>query len=250
MSWRHPLQKIFALELQRMANRAVRNEMSREFQRTLSAFDILEQGAHNQQSDRRAAALPEKEKDTDKKDVSVASERRDPYYAFDYFDESFEDFFRDRSPFGRLDRALSSFDSFDARFSTLQNLADQIRQDMDKQFKQSTESFEGKEGYPTLADPENTTYFKRVETNDNGHVRIKTISKKPGSEWETNIEEYQGEQPVCKIQTEGKQAIEGKESKEAPQKQTLETKKESKKENVGQTSGSKSSGSGSTSASP
>ncbi len=247
MSWRHPLQKLWALELQHMANRAIRNEMRRGFQKAVNAFDILEDEAYNRPPTCRVAALPDKEKDSERKDVSL----RDPYYAFDYFDENFEDFFRDRSPFGRLDRELSSFDSFDARFNTLQNLADQIRQDMDKQFKQSAESFESKEGYPTLADPENSTYYKRVETNDNGHVRIKTISKKPGSEWETKIEEYQGGKPAIeaesKTQAEGKQALEGK---EAPQKQTLETKKDTKKESVGQASGSKSSGSGSTSASP
>ena len=240
MSWRSPLQRLFALEFQNMANRAIRNEMRREFQRALNSFDILEQ-----QSDRRAAALPEKEKDIEKKEVSPRS--RDPYYAFDNFDEDFGDFFRERSPFGQLDRAFSSFDSFNSRFNSLQSLADQIKQDMDKRFKESAESFEGKEEYPTLADPENTTYYKRVETNDNGHVRIKTVSKKPGSDWETKLEEYQGGKPV--LEAEGKQAIEGKESKEAP-KQSLEAKKESKKESPAQTSSSKSSGSGSTSASP
>jgi len=248
MSWRSPLQRLFALEFQHMANRAIRNEMRREFQRALNSFDILEQDAYNKQPQRRAAALPDKEKDSDRRDLSVRSEESDPFFAFDEFD----DFFRDRSPFSRLDRALGSFDSFDARFNSLQKLSDQIRQDMDKHFKQSAESFEGKEEYPTLADPENTTYYKRIETNDNGHVRIKTISKKPGSDWETKIEEYKGGKPAIeaesKTQTEGKQAIEGKESQEAP-KQSFETKKESKKENVGQTSGSKSSGSGSTSAS-
>ena len=74
------------MEFQHMANRAIRNEMRREFQRALNAFDVLEQ-----QFDRRAAALPEKEKDIEKKEVSPRS--RDPYYAFDNFDEDFGDFF-------------------------------------------------------------------------------------------------------------------------------------------------------------
>lgn len=243
MSWRHPLQKLFALEFQHMANRAIRNEMRREFQRALNAFDTLEQEAFDRKSNRPAAALPEKEKASDQKQISS---RKDPYYAFDNFDEDFGDFFRDRSPFGQLDRTLSSFDSFDARFNSLQSLADQIKQDMDKRFKESVESLEGKDEYPKLADPDNTSYYRRIETNDNGKVKIKTISKKPGSDWETKIEEYEGGKPV--LEAEGKQAIEGKEASPKP---TLEAKKDVKKESVGQQApSSKTSSSGSTSASP
>jgi len=37
---------------------------------------------------------------------------------------------------------------------------------------------------------ENTTFFAKYEVNDNGHVWKKTIEKKPGEDWKTNVEEY------------------------------------------------------------
>jgi len=234
MSWRSPLQRLLALEFQNMANQAIRNEMRSEFQRALSTFDILEQEVENRRPYRSAAV-------SGRKDVGVRSEGREPFSAFDEFD----DLFRSRPSFDQFDRALNSFDSVNSRFDSLQSLADEIKQDMDKCFKESAESFEGKEEYPTLADPDHTTYYKRVETNDNGHIRIKTISKKPGSDWETKIEEHQGGKPA--IEAEGKQALEDKETP----KQTLDAKKDTKTENltdVGEKSGSKSSGSGSASA--
>jgi len=247
MSWRNPLQRLFAQEFQNMAHRAIQNEMRREFQRALNSFDTFERDAfQDRRQNRSTPALQDKEKDSDRRDLSLRSERRDPFLAFD---EVFDDFFRDRYP---LDRALSSWDTFHDRFDSLQGLADQMRRDMDKHFKQNLESFEAKEEYPTLADPENTTYYKRIMTDHNGHVKVKTISKKPGSDWETKIEEYEGGKSAVegqeKVQVESKPAVEAKESKEAP-KQTLEMKKDGKKEKQAEEKESSSKGSGSASAS-
>ncbi|RZM00361.1 MAG: hypothetical protein EOO88_58775 [Pedobacter sp.] len=108
-------------------------------------------------------------------------ERRDVYSEWN---NSIDSFFRDVSPFGR--HRYSIFDDFHPRFNSMERYAEEMRADMDKHFKAMEEGKETE--YPTLADPENTSYFMRVETNDNGHVKVKTVQKSPGNAWETKYQ--------------------------------------------------------------
>jgi len=134
---------------------------------------------------------------------------------FSEWDNSIDNFFRETSPFGHR---YSVFDDFyRPRYDSIGRYAEEMRVDMDKHFK-NLENPEAREEYPTLA--ENDSYFMRVETNNNGHVRVKTIQKAPGTAWETKFEEYKREKTG--VEKENKQSIETKESRQIP-KENLET---------------------------
>ena len=113
----------------------------------------------------------------------------------------FDEFFGDISPFGYRHRNI--FDQFNA----MERYAEDMRADMDRHFKMAEE----KQEYPEL--PENTSYFMRMETNDNGNVKVKTMKKVPGTDWVTKFEEYKnGRSAIEKdAASETKQAIENKE---------------------------------------
>ncbi len=129
--------------------------------------------------------------------------RRD---VFSPWNSPFDDFFGEISPFGYRHRSV-----FD-RFNAIERYADEMRAEMDRY----TKNLEAPQEDPKLADPENTSYFMRVETNDNGNVRVKTMKKVPGSDWETKFEEYKrGNSAAIEkgAESESKQAIENKEQK-------------------------------------
>uniref|UniRef100_A0A6G5AH53 Uncharacterized protein n=1 Tax=Rhipicephalus microplus TaxID=6941 RepID=A0A6G5AH53_RHIMP len=79
--------------------------------------------------------------------------------------------------------------SGDNLFKDMQNLADSIRSDVEKQLNQSFKQFDVLE-HQALEDPEHTSYFMKVKTDDNGHVKVKTTRHEPGQDWKTTVEEY------------------------------------------------------------
>jgi len=113
-----------------------------------------------------------------------------------------DDFFRGVSPFESL---LNTFDPFRTGFDSIQNLADSIQRDIERDLNRSFNTFDVMESFPILTDPEYTSYYMRIKTDDNGHVRVKTIRKKPGSPWQSHVEEFH----------RGRKSLEGKEKKEA-----------------------------------
>jgi len=203
--------------------------MRQELERALDNFAALEQQsiesarpsrASNAVKGKEAEAKIEAPKESETKVDSLKAKeseelslqqqqqpaRRD---VFSPWSSSFGDFFGDISPFGYRHRSI--FDRFDA----IERYVDEMRAEMDRHFKNP----EAPQEYPKLRDPENTSYFMRVETNDNGNVRVKTVKKTPGSEWETKYEEYKrGNSAIEKDPTESKQAIENKEKLETSQK--------------------------------
>lgn len=46
------------------------------------------------------------------------------------------------------------------------------------------------ENPPKMDDPEHTSCFIKVVTNNNGHVKVKALQKSPGSDWEKYTQEY------------------------------------------------------------
>jgi len=75
------------------------------------------------------------------------------------------------------------------------------------------------------------SYFLKIKTDDNGHVRVKTVQKEPGKPWETHVEEYDRGSGAIKKGEESK-PIEGRPSEKTS---TSEQKgqKESLKEGQG-----------------
>jgi len=62
---------------------------------------------------------------------------------------------------------------------------------MKKQLNQAFNTFEVVEHLPPqIDDPEHTSYRMKVKVDDNGHVRLKTVEKEPGQDWDVHVEEY------------------------------------------------------------
>jgi len=112
-----------------------------------------------------------------------------------------DEFFRGVSPF---ESKLSTFDPFRTGFSSIQGLANSIKDDVERELNRSFDTFDVMEHYPILTDPEHTSYYMRVKTDDNGHVRVKTIKKDPSSGWQTHVEEYSRGKPTLKGQDKKK----------------------------------------------
>ena len=72
----------------------------------------------------------------------------------------------------------------------IQTLANQIKRDVESSLSRSFNTWDVLEHDPIPYDPEHTTYRMKVKTDDNGHVKVKTVRKDPGSAWETHVEEF------------------------------------------------------------
>jgi len=83
------------------------------------------------------------------------------------------------------------FPSFgDSLFEGMQRIANSIQRDVENQLNRTFETFKVLE-HKALHDPDqNASYYMKIKTDDNGHVRVKTMQKKPNSEWKVNVEEY------------------------------------------------------------
>jgi len=115
--------------------------------------------------------------------LGLRSFRRDPF---------FSDFFGQTAPFGDMINRPSPFSSGS---SSVHDVFDNFIQKMEQEM-QAFEELE--KNPPQLEDPEHTSCFMRVMTNDNGHVKVKTMKKTPETEWETHIDEYQRGNPSLK----------------------------------------------------
>jgi len=89
-------------------------------------------------------------------------------------------------------------------FSDMQRIADKIKWDVENQLQEAFKTFEVVEDLsPSVQDENNVYYRMKIRTDDNGHVKVKTLQKDPGSDWKVNVEEFD----------RGNKAIEGGKSK-------------------------------------
>jgi hypothetical protein len=128
--------------------------------------------------------------------------RRDP---FSDWVTSVDEFFRGRSPFENM---LSTFDPFRTSFGSIQSLTDRIKNDVERELNRSFETFDVMEHHPILTDPEHTSHYMRVKTDDNGHVRIKTMKKEQHSDWQTHVEKYYKGKPTLEMSQKKNKSIE------------------------------------------
>jgi len=87
---------------------------------------------------------------------------------------------------------LSTFGSnllFDHGFQSWQNLADRIKNDVESQLNTNFDRFDVLE-HEAKKDPEHTSFFMKVKTDDNGHVKVKTTRHEAGGDWKTDVQEY------------------------------------------------------------
>ena len=185
-------QPSFNEEIQRIADK-VKADVEKELNQVFNKFQVVEsQPLPQQQSEPERTSYSMKVRTDDEEDqghLRLQTTRRDP---FSDWETSVEEFFRPRSPFENL---LSSFDPFRTGFSSIQSLADRIKNDVERDLNRTFETFDVMEHHPILTDPEHTSYYMKVKTDDNGHVRVKTIKKTPDSDWQTHVEEYNRGRP-------------------------------------------------------
>jgi len=93
----------------------------------------------------------------DQSHLRLQTTRRDP---FSDWVTSVDEFFRGRSPFESM---LSTFDPF----CRVQSLINSIKNDVERELNRSFETFDVMEHHPILTDPEHTSYYMRVKTDDN-----------------------------------------------------------------------------------
>ena len=94
-------------------------------------------------------------------------------------------------------------------FKDMQRIADKIKSDVENQLHEAFRTFEVIEDMTPekLGNDENAFYRMKIKTDDNGHVKVKTMQKDPGTDWKVEVEEYD----------KGSKSIEGSKEKN-PQK--------------------------------
>ena len=133
--------------------------------------------------------------------------RRDPFFS-DFFDSRM-------TPFDDMMSRISPFSSS----GSIDDMFENFKKKMDEEVK----AFEELEkNPPKLEDPEHTSCFMKMMTNDNGHVKVKTLKKTPKTEWESRVEEYDRRNPSLennKKNGEDVQIEDGAEPQEQQQEQ-------------------------------
>jgi len=213
-------EKPWAQEIQSIADK-IKNDVEQQLNQAFKKFKVMDyQCLADEKNEPERTSLKMKvntdESDKNLSHVKLWTTRRDQWS--DWV-TNIEEFFNARSPFDNL---LCCFDSSQAGCNSIQSLADRIQKDVEKELNRSFNVFDVADYHPILTDPENTSYYMRVKTDDNGYVRVKTIKKAPGSDWQTHVEEYQRGKPS--LEGEKKKGIEGERRAEPTRQQGLEGK--------------------------
>ena len=130
----------------------------------------------------------------------------------------FGDLFKETfTPFKEL---IETFDPFTESVNAIEKVFDGISEpsemsDTSHDLEEEFESVEDMiENPPELEDPEHTSYFVKYVSNDNGRVKVKSLQKVPGSDWEKYTEEYTA--------PEGKKMLKGKKNKAIKDRDAVE----------------------------
>lgn len=145
--------------------------------------------------------------------LGLRSFTRDPF---------FSDFFGELTPFEDM---ISRISPFSSGSSSVHGMFENFRKKMEEEVK----AFEELEkNPPQLEDPEHTSCYMRVLTNDNGHVKVKTMKKTPETEWETRTEEYDRRNPSLENKKDGEDVqIEDGAAEQQQQQQQIQGSSES-----------------------
>jgi len=99
--------------------------------------------------------------------------------------------------------------NIDETFRRMQWLSDGIRRDVERSLRRSFRTWDLLD-YSLPVDPKSDYYRMKIRTDDNGHVKVKTIEKEPGKPEKIQVEEYDRgtkslEQQKPTMITEGKE---------------------------------------------
>ena len=76
-------------------------------------------------------------------------------------------------------------------FARIQSIANNIRKDVEKSLGQTFNTWDVDTTDFSVPEGENVHYRMKVKTDDNGHVRLKTVEKEPGHDYDVHVEEYE-----------------------------------------------------------
>jgi len=201
----------FNEEVQKIADK-IKADVEKELNQVFKKFQVVEsQPLTNEKNEPERTSYSMKvktdENENDQSHLRLRTTRRDP---FSDWITNVDEFFNARSPFESL---LNTFDPFRTGFSSIQNLANRIKKDVERELNRTFDTFDVMEHHPILTDPEHTSYYMRVKTDDNGHVRVKTIKKEPGTDWRTHVEEYYRGKPSLEGEKKKQESLESGRSK-------------------------------------
>jgi len=79
--------------------------------------------------------------------------------------------------------------TFDEPFRKMWGFADNIKKQVESQLNRTFNTWDLLDYTPSI-DPKDSYYRMKIKTDDNGHVRVKTVEKEPGKQPEVHVEEY------------------------------------------------------------
>jgi len=100
---------------------------------------------------------------------------------------------------------------FGRSFMRMNLLSNALRRELMYNFNRKIPAFDVVDYYQDPRVSDNVSYQMRFEVNDNGNIKIKTVSKEPGKEWNVKVEEY------CENKTQQKDSLEQKKSDKNPE---------------------------------
>jgi len=195
----------FDQEIQNIANK-IKSDVEKELNQVFKKFQVTEHQAIKNESEpnQKSYSMKVQTGDNDQSHLKLRTTQRDP---FSNWFTDVDEFFSARSPFESM---LTTFDPFRTGFSSIQSLANRIKNDVESELNRSFETFDVTDYHPILTDPEHTSYYMRMKTDDNGHVRVKTIKKEPGADWKTHVEEYHRGKPSLESKPKKEEKLEDK----------------------------------------
>jgi len=107
--------------------------------------------------------------------------------------------FKGDSLFNNLFKETFPFDGLipDPFTEPVGNPIEEVIEEMNQEIEEELNLVEDMiEHPPKLEDPEHTSCFMKVVTNNNGHVKVKALKKSPGSDWEKYTQEYTEKRPA------------------------------------------------------
>jgi len=186
-------------EIQNIANK-IKCDVEKELNQAFKTFNVLEHHCLKNENDpnQKSYAMKVQTDDNNQSHLKLRTTQKD---SFSGWLTDVDEFLDLRNPFRNH---MCTFDPLRSGFNSIQNLANNIKHDVEKELNRNFKIFDVEDYHPILTDNEHTSYYLRMKTDDNGHVRVKTIKKIPGSDWKTHVEEY----------NRGKACLEGKQKKE------------------------------------
>ncbi len=178
-------------DVQKIADK-IKSDVEKQLNQSFERFRVVENEMLKDETNPNKTSYLMKV-NTDNNESKYLSLRATPKDSGSGFTSTIEELFSARSPFEDL---LTKFDTSKTGVNSIQQLANRIQKDVEKDLKRSFSMFDVLDYHPILTDPKHTSYYIRIKIDDNGYLRVKTIRKEPGKDFETHIEEYHKGKPI------------------------------------------------------